>query len=93
MGEVQDGDVIPSYTLGAGRGGSGRAGIAPSSANSPPPSALARAPYSYFDGRGLAEVSRTLFATAGRFSGQGFTDVRLSSEEFATLRDSGTGVS
>lgn len=45
----------------------------------------------YFDGRGLAEVSRTLLATAGRFPGQGFTDVRLSGEEFAALRDSGTG--
>ena len=37
---------------------------------------------SYFDGRGFAEVPRTLFATVGRFAGQGFTDVRLDSVRF-----------
>jgi len=43
----------------------------------------------YFDGRGLAEVPRTLFATAGRLPSHGFTDVRLSSEQFAAAQGSG----
>lgn len=44
---------------------------------------------SYFDGRGLAELPRTLFATVGRFPGAGFEDVRLSSEEFRALKGTG----
>ena len=44
----------------------------------------------YFDGRGLAEVSRTLFATTGRFPQDGgFTDVRLSQDDFDTMRGKG----
>ena len=44
----------------------------------------------YFDGRGLAEVSRTLFATSGRFPWNGgYEDVRLSRESFAKSRGSG----
>lgn len=39
----------------------------------------------YFDGRGLAEIPRTLFATTGR----AFEDVRLSREEFVALKDTG----
>merc|ERR1719223_1030165 len=47
----------------------------------------------YFNGRGLAEIPRTIFATAGVFpageEGNGFTDVRLSQEEFENLRNTG----
>lgn len=44
----------------------------------------------YFDGRGLAEIPRTLLATAGRFpGGAGFTDTRLSSDEFSALKGTG----
>jgi len=41
----------------------------------------------YFDGRGLAEVARTLFATVGRFPGHGYEDVRVTKEEFSDLKD------
>jgi len=44
----------------------------------------------YFDGRGLAEVPRTLFATAGRLpSNGGFKDQRLSRDEFNKLKGTG----
>lgn len=43
----------------------------------------------YFDGRGLAEIPRTLFATVGRFPGEGFEDVRLDSEGFGGLKGTG----
>lgn len=49
--------------------------------------------YRYFDGRGFAEVPRTLFATVGRFAGEGFTDVRLNDESFPALRDTGESLS
>ena len=44
---------------------------------------------SYFDGRGLAEVPRTLFATAGLFPGSGFDDVRMTRPEFAAAKGKG----
>lgn len=44
---------------------------------------------SYFDGRGLAEVPRTLFAMAGLFPGNGFEDVRMTRAEFAAARGEG----
>jgi len=43
----------------------------------------------YFNGRGLAEVLRTLFATAGRFPGTGFEDVRLTRDQFDQLKGTG----
>lgn len=43
----------------------------------------------YFDGRGLAEVARTLFVTAGRAPGSGFADIRLSGDEFKEKKGSG----
>jgi len=43
----------------------------------------------YFDGRGLAEVLRTIFVTAGRFPGDGFQDVRLSREGFNEAKGKG----
>jgi len=43
----------------------------------------------YFDGRGLAEVSRTLLATTGRFPGEGFVDVRLSRDQFNEKKGAG----
>merc|ERR1711971_1003894 len=43
----------------------------------------------YFDGRGLAEVSRTLLVTSGRFPGEGFEDVRLSRDEFDSRKGTG----
>ena len=39
----------------------------------------------YFDGRGLAEVPRTLFATAGQI----YKDYRLSGEDFNALKNTG----
>lgn len=44
----------------------------------------------YFDGRGLAEVPRTLFATAGLFPGEGYADTRLSGDEFKAMKEAGT---
>ena len=48
----------------------------------------------YFNGRGLAEIPRTIFATAGLFpigedGGAGYQDVRLSQEDFESLRGKG----
>ena len=43
----------------------------------------------YFDGRGLAEVTRTIFATVGRFPGNGYTDTRLTRDEFDVLKSHG----
>jgi glutathione S-transferase len=43
----------------------------------------------YFDGRGLAEVTRTLFATVGRFPSVGFEDIRLSRDQFNELKGKG----
>jgi glutathione S-transferase len=43
----------------------------------------------YFDGRGLAEVTRTLFATVGRYPGSGFTDVRLTRDQFNEMKGKG----
>eukprot|EP00949_MAST-11_sp_MAST-11-sp1_P000427 g427.t1 len=43
----------------------------------------------YFDGRGLAEVSRTLFATAGLFPGAGYSDVRLKRDAFNEMKGKG----
>lgn len=43
----------------------------------------------YFDGRGLAEVPRTLLASAGLFPGEGYEDVRLSGEQFKAMKESG----
>ena len=37
----------------------------------------------YFDGRGLAELSRYVFALAGKFPPDGYTDVRLNKKTFA----------
>ena len=44
---------------------------------------------SYFDGRGLAEIPRTLFATAGLFPGSGFEDVRMTRPEFDAAKAKG----
>ena len=43
----------------------------------------------YFNGRGLAEIPRTIFATAGYFPGNGYSDVRLSQEQFEEKRGTG----
>ena len=43
----------------------------------------------YFDGRGLAEVPRTLLVLSGRFPGKGFEDVRLTRDQFNEKKGSG----
>ena len=43
----------------------------------------------YFNGRGLGEIPRTIFATAGLFPGNGYSDVRLEQDEFENMRGTG----
>merc|ERR1719453_932897 len=43
----------------------------------------------YFDGRGLAEITRTLFAARHMYAGRGFTDTRLSREQMTQMREDG----
>lgn len=43
----------------------------------------------YFDGRGLAEVPRMIFALANMRPGHGFTDTRLSRKQFESMKQKG----
>jgi len=43
----------------------------------------------YFNGRGLAEIPRTIFATVGKFPGHGFENVLLTRDEFNQRKGSG----